>query len=66
MLKTPGGDREMAEILARVLQHDEQAVLTAGEWRRRPVRRPRRISGTCCVLVDGKPVDPPAVKPPNA
>ena len=31
MLKTPGGDREMVEILALVLQHDEQAVLTAVE-----------------------------------
>jgi hypothetical protein len=27
MLKKPGGDREMVEILALVLQHDEQAVL---------------------------------------
>jgi len=38
MLKAPGGDREMVEILALVLQHDEQAVLTAvelgvGGWR---------------------------------
>src|SRR6201989_753131 len=31
LLKTPGGDREMVEILALVLQHDEQAVLTAVE-----------------------------------
>jgi hypothetical protein len=31
MLKTPRGDREMVEILALVLQHDEQAVLTAVE-----------------------------------
>ena len=31
MLKTPGGDREMGEILALVLQHDEQAVLAAVE-----------------------------------
>ena len=29
MLNTPGGDREMVEILALVLQHDEQAVLAA-------------------------------------
>jgi transposase len=29
MLKRPGGDREMAEILALVLHHDEQAVLAA-------------------------------------
>ena len=27
LLRRPGGDREMAEILALVLQHDEQEVL---------------------------------------
>jgi hypothetical protein len=43
MLKTPGGDREMVEILALVLQHDEQAVLAAVDWRWRLARRPRRI-----------------------
>lgn len=31
LLKHPGGDREMVEILALVLLHDEQAVLTAVE-----------------------------------
>jgi hypothetical protein len=31
MLRKPGGDREMVDILALVLQHDEQAVLTAVE-----------------------------------
>jgi len=31
LLKRAGGDREMAEILALVLQHDEQAVLCAVE-----------------------------------
>jgi transposase len=31
MLRRPGGDREMVDILALVLQHDEQAVLTAAE-----------------------------------
>lgn len=31
LLRCPGGDREMAEILALVLQHDEQAVLCAVE-----------------------------------
>ena len=29
LLKKPGGDREMVDILALVLQHDEQAVLSA-------------------------------------
>lgn len=31
LLKRPGGDREMVEILALVMHHDEQAVLTAVE-----------------------------------
>ncbi|MCR6659293.1 MAG: IS21 family transposase [Asticcacaulis sp.] len=31
LLKRPGGDREMVEILALVLQHDEQVVLQAVE-----------------------------------
>jgi hypothetical protein len=31
MLKTPGSDREMVEILTLVLQRDEQAVLAAVE-----------------------------------
>lgn len=31
LLKRPGGDREMVELLALVLHHDEQAVLTAVE-----------------------------------
>jgi hypothetical protein len=29
MLRRPGGDRDMVDILALVLQHDEQAVLVA-------------------------------------
>jgi transposase len=31
MLRRPGGDRDMVDILALVLQHDEQAVLVAVE-----------------------------------
>ena len=31
MLRRLGGDREMVDILAQVLHHDEQAVLTAVE-----------------------------------
>lgn len=31
LLKRPGGDREMVEVLALVLHHDEQVVLTAVE-----------------------------------
>ena len=67
MLKTPGGDREMVEILALVLQHDEQAVLTAVELALEagaPTKT--HILNLLHRLVDGKPVDPPAVKPPDA
>ncbi len=31
LLRRPGGDREMVDVLAPVLQHDEQAVLCAVE-----------------------------------
>ena len=31
LLKRPGGDREMVDILALVLHHDEQAVVCAVE-----------------------------------
>ncbi|MBA8862457.1 transposase [Ochrobactrum anthropi] len=33
LLKKPGGDREMVDILALVLQHDEQAVWWPSIWR---------------------------------
>jgi hypothetical protein len=67
MLKTPGGDREMVEILALVLQHDEQAVLTAVELALEagaPTKT--HILNLLHRLVDGKPVDAPPVKPPGA
>ena len=67
MLKTPGGDREMVEILALVLQHDEQAVLTAVELALEagaPTKT--HILNLLHRLIDDKPIDPPAVKPPNA
>ena len=67
MLKTPGGDREMVEILALVLQHDEQAVLAAVELALEagaPTKT--HILNLLHRLVDGKPADTPPVKPPNA
>ena len=67
MLKTPGGDREMVEILALVLQHDEQLVLAAVEPALGAgVRRRLNILNLLHRLVDAKPIDPPAMKPPNA
>ncbi|HTR11855.1 MAG TPA: IS21 family transposase, partial [Roseiarcus sp.] len=67
MLTTPGGDREMVEILALVLQHDEQAVLAAVELALEagaPTKT--HILNVLHRLVDGKPVDAPPVNPPNA
>jgi transposase len=67
MLKTPGGDREMVEILALVLQHDEQAVLAAVELALEtgaPTKT--HILNLLHRLVDGKPIEAPPVKPPNA
>jgi hypothetical protein len=67
MLKTPGGDREMVEILALVLQHDEQAVLTAVEMALEagaPTKT--HILNLLHRLVDGKPMDVPALKAPQA
>jgi transposase len=67
MLEKPGGDREMVEILALVLQHDEQAVLTAVQLALEagaPTKT--HILNLLHRLVDGKPVDAPPVKPPNA
>jgi hypothetical protein len=67
MLKAPGGDREMVEILALVLQHDEQAVLTAVELALEAgVPTKTHILNVLHRLIDGKPIDPPAVKPPDA
>jgi len=41
LLKRPGGDKEMAEILALVLQHDEQSVLCGSSWHLRQALPPR-------------------------
>ena len=67
MLKAPGGDREMVEILALVLQHDEQAVLTAVELALEagaPTKT--HILNLLHRLVDGKPTDTPPIRAPQA
>ena len=67
LLKTPGGDREMVEILALVLQHDEQTVLAAVELALEagaPTKT--HILNLLHRLVDGKPLNAPPVKPPGA
>lgn len=67
ILRTPGGDREMAEILALVLQHDEQAVLAAVEMALETgVPTKTHVLNLLHRLVDGKPVTALALKAPPA
>ena len=66
-LKTPGGDREMVEILALVLQHDEQALLAAVELALEASAPTKtHILDLLHRLVDGKPTDTPTIKTPQA
>jgi hypothetical protein len=65
LLRRPGGDREMAEILALVLQHDEQAVLCAVELALEVgVATKTHVLNVLHRLIDGKappasPIDAP-------
>src|SRR3984885_14366364 len=64
MLKTSGGDREMVGILALVLQHDEQAVLTAVELALEAgVPTKTHILNVLHRLIDGKPPAPRVTAP---
>lgn len=65
LLRHPGGDREMAEILALVLQHDEQAVLCAVELALgdgAPTKT--HVLNLLHRLIDGKSSTPPKVDAP--
>ena len=67
LLKRPGGDREMAEILALVLQHDEQAVLCAVELALEAgVPTKTHILNILHRLLDGKPTSVAAIDAPQA
>jgi hypothetical protein len=67
LLKRPGGDREMVEILALVLRHDEQAVLAAVELALEGgVPAKIHILNLLHRLVDGKPTTPDLVTTPQA
>jgi len=67
LLRTPGGDREMVEILALVLQHDEEAVLTAVSMALEAgVATKTHILNLLHRLVDGKPISTPSVTAPQA
>jgi hypothetical protein len=67
LLRRTGGDREMVEILALVLHHDEQAVLVAVELALEDgVPSKTHILNRLHRLIDGKPAVPPAVTAPQA
>jgi len=66
LTKQPGGDREMVEILALVLHHDEQAVLAAVELALEAgVPTKTHVLNVLHRLLDGTPVAP-AVTAPQA
>ncbi|MEI4469766.1 IS21 family transposase [Frigidibacter sp. MR17.24] len=67
MLKRPGGDREMVDILALVLHHDEQVVLTAVELAlSEGVATKTHVLNILHRLIDGKATDGPTVDTPQA
>jgi hypothetical protein len=67
LLKRPGGDREMVEILALVLQLDEQAVLCAVELALEAgVPTKTHILNILHRLLDGKPASVAAIDAPQA
>ncbi len=67
MLRKPGGDREMVDILALVLQHDEQAVLTAVELAlAEGVATKTHVLNLLHRLVDGKVIGGPPLDTPQA
>ncbi len=67
LLKKPGGDREMVDILSLVLQHDEQAVLMAVDMALKSgVPTKTHILNLLHRLVDGKSLIPPPINAPQA
>jgi hypothetical protein len=67
MLRQPGGDREMVDILSLVLHHDEQDVLCAVELALEAgVPTKTHVLNLLHRLLDGKPTDLPDVSPPAA
>ena len=67
LLKKPGGDREMVDILALILQHDEQAVLSAVDMALKSgVPTKTHVLNLLHRLVDGKSFTPPTIDAPQA
>jgi hypothetical protein len=64
LLKQPGGDREMVEVLALVLHHEEQAVLASVELTLEAgVPTKTHVLNVLHRLLDGKPAAPPITAP---
>ena len=67
ILRRPGGDREMVDILALVLHHDEQVVLKAVEMALAAgVPTKTHVLNVLHRLVDGKTTDGPDIDTPQA
>ena len=67
MLRKPGGDREMVDVLALVLHHDEQAVLAAVEMALAAgVPTKTHVLNLLHRLVDGKVIGGPPLDTPQA
>ncbi|KAH1680192.1 hypothetical protein KXX23_008747, partial [Aspergillus fumigatus] len=67
LLKRPGGDREMVEILSLVLHHDEQAVLSAVELALDDgVPTKIHVLNILHRLIDGKAPPAPPIDAPQA
>jgi transposase len=67
MLRRSGGDRDMVDILALVLHHDEQAVLCAVEMAlNEGVATKTHILNLLHRLVDGKTIGGPNIDTPQA
>lgn len=67
LLKRPGGDKEMVEILSLVLHHDEQAVLCAVELALEDgVPTKTHVLNVLHRLIDGKALPAPPIDAPQA
>jgi hypothetical protein len=67
MLRRPGGDREMVDILALVLHHDEQVVVRAVELALDAgVATKTHVLNLLHRLIDGKTTDDPDIDTPQA
>lgn len=67
MLRRPGGDREMVDILALVLHHDEHTVLTSVEFAlAEGVPTKTHVLNILHRLVDTKPMANPDLDTPHA